>query len=51
MEAILIMDSNCGLSEKGILPWQNKNHLNFLYKITITRYNDNLTYYQKLNLK
>ena len=34
MEAILIMDSNCGLSEKGILPWQNKNHLNFLYKIT-----------------
>jgi dihydrofolate reductase len=34
MEAILVMDSNYGLSEKGILPWQNKNDLIFLYKIT-----------------
>lgn len=34
MEAILIMDSNNGLSENGILPWQNKNDLKFFYKIT-----------------
>jgi dihydrofolate reductase len=34
MESILIMDSNYGLSEKGILPWQNKNDLKFLYNIT-----------------
>lgn len=34
MEAILAMDKNYELSEKGILPWQNKNDLKFFYKIT-----------------
>jgi dihydrofolate reductase len=34
MEAILVIDNNDGLSENGILPWQNKNDLKFFYKIT-----------------
>lgn len=34
MEAILAMDSNNGLSKEGIIPWNNKKDLHFLYKKT-----------------
>ena len=34
MEAIFAMDSNNGLSKEGIIPWNNKKDLKFLYKQT-----------------
>jgi dihydrofolate reductase len=34
MEAILALDSNNGLSKQGIIPWNNKKDLNFLYNKT-----------------
>jgi dihydrofolate reductase len=34
MEAFFVLDSNNGLSKEGIIPWNSKKDLNFLYKKT-----------------